>query len=48
MSMVDVTCDDTFKTPNASEDPNSSSKLSFEVEMADSNSISLDGSSLKI
>ncbi|EEB13202.1 cell division cycle, putative [Pediculus humanus corporis] len=43
MSMVDVTCDDTFKTPNASEDPNSSSKLSFEVEMADSNSISLDG-----
>lgn len=45
----DVSCEDAFKTPNCgTEDQNDSSKLSFEVEMSDSCSMALDGSSLKI
>lgn len=47
--LEDVTCEDAFKTPNGGgEDLNNSTKISFEVEMVDTSSMAVDGSSLKI
>ncbi|KAK6622538.1 hypothetical protein RUM44_002350 [Polyplax serrata] len=45
----EVSCEDAFKTPSCgSRNTNEQTKLSFEVEMSDSCSMTLDGSSLKI